>query len=47
VLKWKKEVELQSGQKLKVPRLVNAKEFKAFENELLSDYSVKIEWTTP
>jgi hypothetical protein len=43
VLKWKKEVELQSGQKLKVLRLDNTKEFKAFENELLSEYSIMIE----
>ena len=47
LLKWKKEVELQSGYKLKVLRLDNAGEFKAFEDELLSQHGTKIEWTTP
>lgn len=47
VLAWKKEVELQSGHKLKILRLDNAGEFKAFEEELLADFGIRIEWTTP
>ena len=46
LLKWKKETELQSGQKLKILRLDNAGEFKAFENDLRTQYGVKTEWTT-
>ena len=40
-------VELQSGHKLKVLRLDNAGEFKAIEDELRTDYGIRIEWTTP
>jgi transposase InsO family protein len=47
LLKWKKEAELQLGHKLKVLQLDNAREFKAFEDKLLSQHGVKIEWTTP
>ena len=43
LLKWKKVVELQSGHKLKVLRLNNAGEFKAIEDELRTDYSIRIE----
>ena len=46
ILSWKKEVELQSGYKLKVLRLDNAKEFLLLEKELAKE-GVKFEWTTP
>src|SRR5579862_5767371 len=45
-LSWKKEVELQSGHKLKIVRLDNAKEFLPLEKELAKE-GVKFEWTTP
>lgn len=47
LLKWKKEVELQTGHRLKVLRLDNAGEFKAVEDELRTNYGIRIEWTTP
>jgi hypothetical protein len=47
LFKWKKEVELQTGYKLKVLRLDNAGEFKAIEDELRTKFGIRIEWTTP
>jgi transposase InsO family protein len=47
LLKWIKEVELQTDHKLKVLRLDNAGEFKAIEDELRTKFGIRIEWTTP